>query len=83
MYSLNVDQLADLFTRMLPLMTTDMTDSDITRYMTELLPILHELEVSSQTIPVSGSYKSVSVRGMAVLVPDLEANREVLRNTLQ
>ena len=83
MSRLSNDQLTELFNRLLPLMTTDMTDGDITDYMVRILPILPELEVTSQTIPVSGSYKSVSVRGMAVLVPDLEANREVLRNTLQ
>lgn len=83
MSELSPDQLAELFNRILPMMTTDMTDSDITGYMVRLLPILSELEVTTQTIPASGTYKSVSVRGMAVLVPDLKANREILADTLQ
>ena len=83
MSRLSNDQLTELFNRLLPLMTTDMTDGDITDYMVRILPIIPELEVTTQTIPAQGTYKNVSVRGMAVLVPDLEANREVLRNTLQ
>ena len=83
MSRLSNDQLTELFNRLLPLMTTDMTDGEIADCLAQILPILPELEVTSQTIPAQGTYKNVSVRGMAVLVPDLEANREILRQTLQ
>ena len=80
--TMNADQLTQLINKILPMMTTDMTNADITAYMVKLLPILSELEISTQYIPASGAYKSCYVRGMAVLVPDMEANRAILRETL-
>lgn len=80
--TMNADQLTQLINTILPMMTTDMTNADITAYMVRLLPILPELEISTQYIPASGAYKSCYVRGMAVLVPDMEANRAILRDTL-
>ena len=80
--NMNADQLNQLINKILPMMTTDMTNADITGYMVKLLPILPELEISTQYIPASGAYKSCYVRGMAVLVPDLAANRAILQETL-
>ena len=80
--TMNSDQLTQLINKILPMMTTDMTNADITGYMVKLIPILPELEISTQYIPASGAYKSCYVRGMAVLVPDMEANRAILRETL-
>ena len=80
--TMNADQLSQLINNILPMMTTDMTNTDITGYMVKLIPILPELEISAQYIPASGAYKSCYVRGMAVLVPDMEANRAILRETL-
>lgn len=83
MADMNSDQLTKLFRKILPLTTTDMTDGEITDCLVQLLPVLPELKVTTQTIPASGTYKNASVRGMAVLVPDLEANRQILRETLK
>ena len=80
--TMNSDQLSKLINNILPMITTDMTNADITGYMVKLIPILPELEITTQHIPASGTYKSCYVRGMAVLVPDLEANRAILRETL-
>ena len=80
--TMNADQLTQLINKILPMMTTDMTNADITGYMMKLIPILPELEITTQYIPASGAYKSCYVRGMAVLVPDMEANRAILRETL-
>lgn len=79
---LPTDRMTAVVNKMLPLLTTDMTNSDITNCMVNVLPRLPQMEVSTQYIPASGTYKNSYVRGMAVLVPDLEANREILKNTL-
>ena len=79
---MNTDQMTKLVNKILPMLTTDMSNADITGYMMKILPILPELEITTQHIPASGTYKSCYVRGMAVLVPDLEANRAILRDTL-
>ena len=80
--TMNSDQLSQLINNILPMITTDMSNADITGYMVKLIPVLPELEITTQHIPASGTYKSCYVRGMAVLVPDLEANRAILRETL-
>ena len=80
--TMNSDQLSQLINNILPMITTDMSNADITGYMVKLIPVLPELEITTQHIPASGTFKSCYVRGMAVLVPDLEANRAILRETL-
>ena len=76
------DQLTKLVNKILPMITTDMSNADITNYMLKILPILPDLQVTTQHIPANGTYRSCYVRGMAVLVPDLEANRAILQDTL-
>ena len=79
---LSYDQLSALVTKILPMITTDMSNADITGYMMEILPILSQLEVKTQYVPAAGTYSSVYIRGMAVLVPDLQANIAILKQTL-
>ena len=76
-------QLTRLVKKLLPMLTTDMSNADITSYMLNVLPILSKAEISTQFIPAAGTYRNCYVRGMAVLVPDLEANRAILKETLQ
>lgn len=80
--NLSVTELSNLVTTILPMVSTNMSDADITNYMMKILPILSELQITTQYIPVDGSYRSVYIRGMAVLVPDLPANIAVLKKTL-
>ena len=79
---METDRMTVAVNKMLPLLTTDMSNADITNYMVNILPILPKIKISSQCIPASVTYQNGSIRGMAVLVPDLEANREILKNTL-
>ena len=80
--NMSVSELTNLVTTILPMVTTNMSDADITNYMMKILPILSELQITTQYIPVDGSYRSVYIRGMAVLVPDLPTNIAVLKKTL-
>ena len=75
----------------LPLITTDMTNSDITKYVVELLPLLPKLEIISQAIPAGKSVddgyyyyadKGTAEQPMYVIIPNLEKNRELLRSTI-
>ena len=79
---LSYDRLVKLVNGILPMITTDMTNEEITRYTLQLLPILSELEVTTQHIPAAGTYRDARIRGMAVLVPDLAANVAILKETL-
>lgn len=66
----------------LPIITTDMTNSDITRYVVELLPLLPELTVESQTVPARGTYSHQLIRGMSVVVADFDECRQFLEETI-
>lgn len=76
------DEQYDLLLQILPLITTDIETAEILRYALELLPILDELQVTTQHIPADGAYTNARIRGMSVLVPDLEKNRQLLVETL-
>jgi len=65
-----------------PMVVTDMSNADILSLAMELAPMLSELSVVTQRIPADGEYDSVMIDGMAVLLPDLEANRQILVDTI-
>lgn len=77
-----VAELYDLVNTMIPLVKTDMTDAEIINTAIELIPLLPDLEIKTQRIPINGEYKSTTVKGMAVLVPDKKANRQFLEDTI-
>ena len=83
MENMSLKQFSKLVTNVHPVVTTDLTDGEMMRLVKEMMPILPQLKISTQTIPAAGSYQNCSVRGMAVLLPDLEVNRAILRDTLQ
>lgn len=78
--SMSLSQMKELVETMLPMITTDLSNKEIMSYMMEILPLMSELKIKTQTIPAEGTYKYASIRGMSVLVPDLAANREILKN---
>ena len=79
---LSPDQISSLVNVLLTMVTTDMTNTDIVKYVVEFVPLLPDLQITTQHIPAVGTYTGAMVRGMSVLIPDLEANREILRETL-
>lgn len=74
--------LLSLLKEILPMVTTDMSKDTLKDLALELLPILSRLEVKSQHIPAEGTYNYRTIRGMSVLVADMEAARKLLRETL-
>lgn len=70
--------LIDIF----PMITTDMGCMELAGYALELLPVASGFQFTSQHVPAPGSYQDQMIDGMAVLVPDLQAAREMLRQTL-
>ncbi len=84
--TMNLSQLNALMDTVLPLVTTDMDNPQITSYALAILPILTDLKVTSQRIPADGAYsganKGTQENPKHVLVPDLEANRQLLRDTI-
>lgn len=79
---LSVTELLALADVLFPMVVTDMSNADILSLAMELAPMLSELSVVTQRIPGDGTYQSVMIDGMAVLLPDLDANRQILVDTL-
>ena len=80
---MSLTEINSLLREVLPLMTTDMTDKEILGYVMMLFPMLSDMKIQTQQIPADGTYKMASVKGMSVLIPDLQKNRDVLAAIMQ
>jgi len=66
----------------LPLLSTNLEKKQILRLAAKLFPFLKDPEVTSQRIPADGTYAYRRVRDMEVLVADMDAVKEQLRESL-
>ena len=67
---------------MIPMVTTDMTNEEIWDAAFSLAPILKDLTVVTQRIPIDDGHTMAMIDGMSVLIPDLEVNSKYLADTL-
>ncbi len=79
---LDLQELADLTESIFPLITTDMTNAEIIRYVFEFFPMLQDLEITTQHVPGDGMFYFANIRGMSVLVPDTDAICKMLKETI-
>lgn len=75
--NITVPKIMELVDEILPLITTNMTNGEIMSHAMSLYS-MNIGSIDQYRIPVDGSYTPMYIRGMAVLVPDLEKNREYL-----
>ncbi len=83
--SLRGSSLADLtpvIGNILPMLTTDLSRGQLFLYALEVLPHLSQIDIRSQKVPADGTFSDQTIDGMAVLVADMEAQRQYLRTTL-
>ncbi len=80
--SADMKTILSLVKDVLPMVSTDMNPLEMVKYAVELFPSLSSMETVSQRIPADGSYEDRRIDGMSVLVPDLEAARELLDSTM-
>jgi len=81
--NLSVKQLNKLLDQVLPLLTTDMDPfTEIPGYALKIFPIIGDLEIVTQRIPADGTYQDAWINDMAVLVPDLKANKDLLEKSM-
>jgi len=71
-----------LLDQILPMFTTDMSNSKIISLAMELFPMLADMEIVSQRIPADGDYYLAMVDEMSVIIADMDACRELLKETL-
>lgn len=82
---MSLSELTVLATNVLPMISTDMTNGDITTNIARIVPILKDLKVVSQHVPAEGTYAFANIGGRSVLVmddEDLEDNRKLLADTV-
>ena len=81
--NMSAKELNGLLREFLPMITTDMTTSEILGYAVAVIPILTDLKVTTVQIPADGAYSAAMIRGMSVLVPDLKKNNEILSDLMK
>lgn len=76
----SITDVLNLINKILPLVTTDLSDSEIIEYATAGLSALASGgEIQSARIPADDAHYNAMISGMAVLVPDLEMCQEDLQ----
>lgn len=80
--STDVMTLMGLLKDILPMITTDLRNSEIIDYATDLLPILADCKVVSQRVPADGKYYFATINQMSCVVADMDAARELLKQTM-
>lgn len=76
-----IPALMKLLKEILPMLSTDMTESRLLMLALEVFPMLSDLELSSQSLPAPGSCWDETIRGMAVLVADMDTLKSQLQKT--
>lgn len=84
MRSCSIGELYAVADAILPMITTDMSDADIVAYLVKFAPMLTDLKISSQRVPMDGNYSFARIDGKSVLVmnnSDMEATIKMLSYT--
>lgn len=82
-----IKDILNLTETFLPLVTTDMSNTDITRYIIQLVPILKDLEIETLRIPIDGTWTGINVGTeeapkYVIECLDLEANRIAIKQAI-
>ncbi len=80
---LSLLELNTLLDQILPLITTDLSASEITGYLIEYAPMLLDFKMVTQRIPADGTWDFAIVEGYDAIVVDFDANRKFLAETLE
>lgn len=78
----SIKELTPVIGEILPMLTTDLNRGQLFLYALEILPNLPEIDIQSQKIPADGTFTDQTIDGMAVLVADMDAQRQHLKKTL-
>ena len=78
----DLGKMLKVMRRILPMVSTDLSPLEIMDWVLTSSPKRAELVTGSFQIPAPGTVWDENIRGMAVLVCDIEANRKLLREVL-
>ena len=81
--NMNILKVHSLFTEILPMITTDMSNTEMMNYAWEFIPMLKDLKIQSQRIPFDGNEMSVVRDGDYMIAPrDLKATARQLQESI-
>ena len=78
----SIKELAPVISKILPMITTDLSRGQLLLYAVDILPHLSQMDIRSQSIPAAGTFTDQIIDGMAVLEADMAAQNQYLQNTL-
>jgi len=78
---LSLTEMLELADVVFPLITTDQSSLDLIGLATDVFN-MNVASIETHNIPADASYKNANIRGMAVLVPDLDECRKVLKSVI-
>ena len=78
----SIKELTPVISKILPMITTDLTRGQLLLYAVEILPHLSKMDILSQSIPVEGTFTDQIIDGMAVLEADMNVQRQYLQKSL-
>lgn len=84
--TLDVTEIYTLVKKIVPMLATDMSANQILNLALDMLPMLSELNVVSQRIPMDGKYSYANKNGASVITlssADVEAVRKLLMKTME
>ena len=81
MKKLSLTEMLELADVVFPLITTDQSSLDLIGLATDVFN-MNVASIETHNIPADASYKNANIRGMAVLVPDLDECRKVLKSVI-
>ena len=84
--TLSASELYSLIKEIIPQISTDMTNTQVMGLAVEMLPMLSELEIVSQRIPMDGEYSFANKNGAEVIelsLENFEANKELLAAAME
>lgn len=83
---LDAKEMYDLAKEIMPLLRTDMSKAQIFGLILDVIPILSEIEVISQRIPMDGQYSYANKNGADVIVmskSQQEVNKELIASAMK
>ena len=81
MHDITLTDAYELMEIILPQVTTDVTQADCLNLLS-IAAQIGDYELVSHSIPASGTYELSMVKGMSVIVADIEENSAILRTTV-
>ncbi|MBQ1955027.1 MAG: LCP family protein, partial [Clostridia bacterium] len=76
----DITTVVNLINEVLPMLTTDMSNTDILSLAKVLVPVAKNMEINTYSVPASDCYSFANIRGMEILLPNLPRIRNYLES---